>query len=483
MSDHSFVKSNISNEDNQNDYSQNNLQVNPSKENKDNNMNISRKLTSRTMSNKITYHPRMKELINDKIFQYFFTSYFNSKEYSEFRTLTELERLNFMIDLYFFIMVDINKENIFDLKELNTEEQIKNIQGEIMDRILMLKDEVSRRNIVYSMKQYNICSISEQKNINNKLQEIFNKYKFDNYNNLLNDIDNEFSDEEVNPKKTKQYSMPFLSSETNPSNINHTKIETKSIQKTNVYSNPTRMEQSKSFIKIEYGKVQLVKMGAIKKTNQYKLMDNSKEISYTPEKTVLISKNNNIRETTVTHYVCNPKLKKIKHPNFSEFVTPLSYKSLTNPKKVSIITKENIFNKGSSSNYLITNNNNTSLVSLNKTNKNIGNKKVNNSIYIEDSVIFNQMMMNQHNIVLERSRNNNCNIEMNDLLYKLYCNEEDAIILNKNELNKIGLLLIELVQKEKEKNKTINNFGDCSEIVHSIENRLKESEAFIMNYK
>ena len=479
MSEHSFVKSNISNEENQNECSQNNLQVNPSQGNKD---NISRKLTSRTMSNKITFHPRMKELINDKIFQYFFTSYFNSKEYSEFRSLTELERLNFMIDLYFFIMVDINKDNIFDLKELNTEEQLKNIQGEIMDRILMLKDEVSRRNIVYSMKQYNICSISEQNNINNRLQEILNKYKFDNYNNIMNDIDNEFSDEEANPKKTKQYSMPLLSSETNPSNRNHTKIETKSIQKTNVYTNPTRMEQSKSFIKIEYGKVQLVKMGAIKKTNQYKLMDNSKEISYTPDKTVLISKNNNIKETNVTHYVCNPKLKKIKHPNFSEFVTPLSYKSLTNPKKVSIITKENIFTKGSSSNYQITNNNNSSLVSLNKTSRNIGTKKVNNSIYIEDSVIFNQMMMNQqHNIILERSRNNNT--EMNELLYKLYFNEEEPIILNKNELNKIGLLLIELVQKEKEQNKTFSTLGDCSEVVQSIENRLKESESFIMNYK
>ena len=479
MSEHSFVKSNISNEENQNECSQNNLQVNPSQGNKD---NISRKLTSRTMSNKITFHPRMKELINDKIFQYFFTSYFNSKEYSEFRSLTELERLNFMIDLYFYIMVDINKDNIFDLKELNTEEQLKNIQGEIMDRILMLKDEVSRRKIVYSMKQYNICSISEQNNINNRLQEILNKYKFDNYNNIMNDIDNEFSDEEANPKKTKQYSMPFLSSETNPSNRNHTKIETKSIQKTNVYTNPTRMEQSKSFIKIEYGKVQLVKMGAIKKTNQYKLMDNSKEISYTPDKTVLISKNNNIKETNVTHYVCNPKLKKIKHPNFSEFVTPLSYKSLTNPKKVSIITKENIFTKGSSSNYQITNNNNSSLVSLNKTSRNIGTKKVNNSIYIEDSVIFNQMMMNQqHNIILERSRNNNT--EMNELLYKLYFNEEEPIILNKNELNKIGLLLIELVQKEKEQNKTFSTLGDCSEVVQSIENRLKESESFIMNYK
>ena len=479
MSEHSFVKSNISNEENQNECSQNNLQVNPSQGNKD---NISRKLTSRTMSNKITFHPRMKELINDKIFQYFFTSYFNSKEYSEFRSLTELERLNFMIDLYFFIMVDINKDNIFDLKELNTEEQLKNIQGEIMDRILMLKDEVSRRKIVYSMKQYNICSISEQNNINNRLQEILNKYKFDNYYNIMNDIDNEFSDEEANPKKTKQYSMPFLSSETNPSNRNHTKIETKSIQKTNVYTNPTRMEQSKSFIKIEYGKVQLVKMGAIKKTNQYKLMDNSKEISYTPDKTVLISKNNNIKETNVTHYVCNPKLKKIKHPNFSEFVTPLSYKSLTNPKKVSIIAKENIFTKGSSSNYQITNNNNSSLVSLNKTSRNIGTKKVNNSIYIEDSVIFNQMMMNQqHNIILERSRNNNT--EMNELLYKLYFNEEEPIILNKNELNKIGLLLIELVQKEKEQNKTFSTLGDCSEVVQSIENRLKESESFIMNYK
>ena len=123
MSEHTLTKSNISNEEMNNmnnDAKSNNLNNEPTQGNKENisNNNISRKLSSRTVSNKIIYHPRMKELINDKIFQYFFTSYFNSKEYSEFRTLSDLEKLNFMIDLYFFIMVEINKDTIFDLKDI-----------------------------------------------------------------------------------------------------------------------------------------------------------------------------------------------------------------------------------------------------------------------------------------------------------------------------------------------------------------------------
>ena len=94
-----------------------------------NNNTSSPKLTNKTLSKNTNSHPRTKELINDKVFQYFFDTYFNSKEYNEFRTLTDLEKLNFMIDLYFFIMVDNNKDSIFDLKETNTEEQLNNING------------------------------------------------------------------------------------------------------------------------------------------------------------------------------------------------------------------------------------------------------------------------------------------------------------------------------------------------------------------
>lgn len=495
MSEHTLTKSNISNEEMNNmnnDGKSNNLNNDPTQGNKENisNNNISRKLSSRTISNKIIYHPRMKELINDKIFQYFFTSYFNSKEYSEFRTLSDLEKLNFMIDLYFFIMVEINKDTIFDLKDLNTEEQINNIKGEIMDRILMLKDEISRRNIIQAMNRYNICSINEQHELSDKLQKILNKYKFENYFAEHENIENEVSN------KVKQYSMPLLSNTNN--NILTTRnnqMETRTLNKTTnaYYNNNTlnsKIDKSKSFIKIEFGKVNLLKLGVIKKGTYYKLMENSKEICFTPEKTILISKNNNIRESNIIHYICNTKLKKFKHPNFAEFVTPLNYKTLSNPKKVSVVSKNSY---GFKHNNVLNIGGNMSMVSLNKTKNNLQNlnSKNMNNVFIEDNIIFNQNLMSQmqNNLILEKSKNTQ---EMNNLISKIYFNDEEEVTFNKNEINKIGLLLLEYVQNSQknmngEKNlikERMNKFEkSILDVTNSIESRIKDSHKFITQYK
>lgn len=504
MSEHTLTKSNISNEEMNNmnnDARSNNLNNEPTqgnKENISNNNNISRKLSSRTVSNKIIYHPRMKELINDKIFQYFFTSYFNSKEYSEFRTLSDLEKLNFMIDLYFFIMVEINKDTIFDLKDLNTEEQINNIKGEIMDRILMLKDEISRKNIIQSINHYNICSINEQHELNDKLQKILNKYKFDTYFAEHDNIEGEAFDENEVSNKVKQYSMPLLSN-TNNNNLTtrNNRMETRTLNKTTnaYYNNSTlnsKIDKSKSFIKIEFGKVNLLKIGAIKKGTYYKLMENSKEICFTPEKTVLISKNNNIRESNITHYICNTKLKKFKHPNFAEFVTPLNYKTLSNPKKVSVVSKNSY---GFKHNNILNIGGNMSMMSLNKTKTNFQNlnSKNMNSVFIEDNIIFNQNLLNQmqNNLILEKTPNTQ---EMNNLIGKIYFNDEEEVTFNKNEINKIGLLLLEYVQNN-QKSKSMNGEKDLIkehmdkyeksilDVTNSIESRIKDSHKFITQYK
>ena len=50
----------------------------------------------------------------------------------------------------------------------------------------MLKDEISRKNIIQSMNHYNICSINEQHELSDKLQKILNKYKYSSYLLSLN---------------------------------------------------------------------------------------------------------------------------------------------------------------------------------------------------------------------------------------------------------------------------------------------------------
>ena len=53
----------------------------------------------------------MNELINDSIFQFFFQQYFKSKDFHEFKNLNDIEKLNFMIDLYFYVICDNNNDD------------------------------------------------------------------------------------------------------------------------------------------------------------------------------------------------------------------------------------------------------------------------------------------------------------------------------------------------------------------------------------
>ena len=73
-----------------------------------------RQMTRPLLNNKSAAIPRLNELLNDHIFQYYFRIHFNSKEYSKFKYFSENEKINIMIDLYFYIM---NKANIDYIEE------------------------------------------------------------------------------------------------------------------------------------------------------------------------------------------------------------------------------------------------------------------------------------------------------------------------------------------------------------------------------
>jgi hypothetical protein len=490
-----------------------------------NNNTSSPKLTNKTLSKNTNSHPRTKELINDKVFQYFFDTYFNSKEYNEFRTLTDLEKLNFMIDLYFFIMVDNNKDSIFDLKETNTEEQLNNINGEIMDRLLMIKDEISRKNIIESMKQYNITgNINEHNMLNNKLKEILNKYKLNNFNNNQNSNDvsqneneayiTEGSEHNVNTlQKQTHLSMPMLAENTNINKVtnykntnvlhsrstNNTQLKPKNKKKEmSTTSSLHQLNKTESFLRVDYGRVNLIKMGGIKKGSYFQLKDNSKQLNneymYTPEKNVFLSKDNDIKDNMITHYICtNTKNKKFKHPNSSEFITPLNYKTLTNPSKRVNVGFFKYFMCGLNKHCF--NNNNTK--------GNFNHKSYyNNSIIIED-IVYDDNVLKQNNrnsiFVVKTKQTDNENT--NEIIKKLFeDNESDIITLNKNEINKIGILLIDYIRNEEEKKKILNtdrsisarsrNIGqsgvfnlEMENTLKQIQNRIEESKKFIYEFK
>ena len=63
-----------------------------------------RQMTKPLLNIKTNPVPRLNELINDEIFQYYYRTHFNSKEYSRFKNYSENDKLNIIIYLYFYLI-------------------------------------------------------------------------------------------------------------------------------------------------------------------------------------------------------------------------------------------------------------------------------------------------------------------------------------------------------------------------------------------
>ena len=125
--------------------------------------------------------PRLNELLNDHIFQYYFRSHFNSKEYSKFKLFTEVEKINIMIDLYFYIMdkannnIYIEEEQINEYDIENDNENENNGIDKLLDNLLLLDSNQRRMNVLDKMKEYKLFSLNE--NYSERFNKILNKYK------------------------------------------------------------------------------------------------------------------------------------------------------------------------------------------------------------------------------------------------------------------------------------------------------------------
>ena len=95
------------------------------------NYSFSKKGLSNNNISKNTNQPRINELISNKIFQHFFKLYYESSDYGEFKLINDSEKLCFMIDLFFYIIIYINKYIIFDnlLEKLSNKKYLFNINN------------------------------------------------------------------------------------------------------------------------------------------------------------------------------------------------------------------------------------------------------------------------------------------------------------------------------------------------------------------
>lgn len=401
-----------------------------------------RQMTKPLLNIKTNPVPRLNELINDEIFQYYYRTHFNSKEYYRFKNYSENDKLNIIIDLYFYVMnKDIEKDQILEYNNNNYDIDNENENDyieKIFDNLLVLDNNQSRLNVIDKMKEYKLFSFNDDNSYNNRFNKILNRNKngndeetFNNYynrtdknrdNNTNSNLNNRMNDGNYSNANYKPLSATKLNIKT-MSNNNNTDSIPKYKTHSLIYLNPNNNfydnmakdsnifnEISKPFIKnniydkINISNVQMIKLGKIRK-KKINLEEDNNYMKYLLNLNdfEIKSKKNDIDE------------KEIKNNNDS-----LNYKKL----------KPNINSKIKS---------NISPIIYN-----IDNNKI---IYQEPLIITQSNIDNcKSNLLLKKQVNEG---ETNELIKKIYQFEGDNISFNKNEINKIGILLLNYIQLEK----------------------------------
>ena len=407
-----------------------------------------RQMTKPLLNIKTNPVPRLNELINDEIFQYYFRTHFNSKEYSKFKYYSENEKLNIIIDLYFYVMnKDIEKDQIIEYNNNNYDIDNENENDyieKIFDNLLVLDNNQSRLNVIDKMKEYKLFSLNDDNSYNNRFNKIINRYKNGNdeetinyyynrtdknrdnnintNNNLNNNKMNDASNSNLNykPLSAAKFNIKTISNNNNTEsigkyktqsliylNLNNNFNDNIKINKDNIYN-----EISKPFItnsmydKINISNIQLIKLGKIRK-----------------KKINLEEDNNN---------------------NYMKYILNLNDIEMKS-KKNDIEEKE--INNNDSINYK-------------QLRPNINSKIKNNISPIIYNNIDNNKIIYQEPLIITQSNIDNCKLnlllkkqcnegETNELIKKIYQFEGNYISFNKNEINKIGILLLNYIKLEK----------------------------------
>ena len=415
-----------------------------------------RQMTKPLLNTKTISIPRLNELLNDQIFQYYFRTNFNSKDYSKFKYFSENEKINIMIDLYFYIMNKSNNNYIEEEKVNDYDadnENDNNIMEKLFDNLLVLDNNQSRLNVIEKMKEYKLFTLNSGNNYNERFNKILNKYK--------NGINNETNGDTINYLYNKtdkigdninninnrmnmaslaniNYSKPFSTTKFNiktisnnnadyspvkyktqdklnfignyPSNFNE-EIKTNNDNDINVYNELiSPFKTNLVYDKINIANIKLIKLGKIrkKKININENNEGNKYMEYllNPVEFEIKSRKNDIEEKDI-NYLYNNQSKGPYNNNY---------------KKLKPKSKNNL------SPYIYENDN--------------------KEIIIQEPIVVCQSNIDEYkrNLLLKKQINEG---ETNELIKKIYQFEGDNISFNKNEINKIGILLLNYIQLEK----------------------------------
>ena len=439
------IRKNYNNEDNT--YNQNNYQNQPSLG------SISKKSTKRQMTRpylntKYSQIPRLNELLNDNIFQFYFRSRLKSKEYNKFRYYNEVEKLNFIIDLYFYVMNQANfneEENI--LVENYENENNENDDGvdKLVDNVLILDNNQSRMNIIEKMKEYKLFDLNWENSYAERFNKILNKYR-----NGINNNDNE---ETINYYKTDKVRDTNIENNKNLTNINFkskANVKTNNNEQTlnnneeskidneneeNYYKNILLMNRLPSiYDKIKISNVKFLKLGKLRikklnSNNNYNKEDKINEKDFIEsEEFEIKSKKNNIQINELNKF----------RTSKSKIYSKLKY--------------------------------NISPLLINTDN---------NEIIIQEPMIISQSNKDfcKLNLLLKKQINEN---ETDELIKKIYQYDENNTSFNKNEINKIGIIILNYIRLEKKYESIEASFFIYKDRVAKLKERMKmmSSKAF-----
>ena len=386
---------------------------------------ISKKSTKRQMTrpnfnSKYSQIPRLNELLNDHIFQYYYRTHFKTKEYIKFKYYNEIDKLNFMIDLYFYVMNQANmneEENVV----INENDEIQNEEGidRLIDNALILDDTQSRLNILEKMKEYKLFDLNWENSYSDRFNKILNKYRSGfnnmndneetiNYNKTEKNRDNSINEMNQNYTNVNFKTKPNMKI-TNNNEQNFNKNEESKIDEDynddSYYKNVLLMNRIPSiYDKIKISNLKMIKMGKLRikkinSNNSYlndnKIPENNFPSSF--DEYEIKSKKNDINENVLNEYkILKPRLEsKIKYN-----ISPI----LANNENNEIIIQEPM------------------VIS----NSNVDNCKL--------------------NLILKKQINEK---ETNELIKKIYQFDGDNASFNKNEINKIGIMILNYIRLEK----------------------------------
>ena len=309
---------------------------------------------------------------------------------------------------------DLNEEENYE-HENNEENENNEGTNKLIENLIILDNNQSRMNVIEKMKEYKLFDLNWENSYTERFNQIMSKYKFSGGSNNYN------NEETINYYKTdknRESNNIYINNENNPNygNINYKSrplYQTKANIKTN--NNESNLTQNYEDSKIENNLTEGTYYKSILLMNR--LPSIYDKINITNIKMVKMGKlrvkkiNDNIN---LNEYEIKSKKNDIVINNDEE------YKIL----KPRINTKLK---------------NNISPLLLNDDNEEI--------IIKEPKVISGTNVDKiKHNLILKKQVNEN---ETNELIKKIYQFEGDNISFNKNEINKIGIMILNYIRLEK----------------------------------